>query len=217
MRALAGPDEHCLGPVERIVIIAQGRNVHKALGEVLIQNHEETEVHDAGDGSPVLLPDALLHELADSSLYGGPLGLVALDLPRSRDRARALHKPQKPVRIARRCPLDSETLEKPVNDQVGISPDRGGEVRVALAGQTEMPNVSLRINGLLETPQQEHRDNELLGPAHGLREQSLKGMRRHSLGPPEAVAETVGENRQVLHVVLIGDLMHPVGEHPAEV
>ena len=58
-------------------------------------------------------------------------------------------------------------LDDAVHQQVGVAPDRAGEVRVGLERQAEVPVVAGRVDGLLHGAQQHHVDLLRIGPVLG--------------------------------------------------
>src|SRR5271170_519507 len=65
-----------------------------------------------------------------------------------------------------------------VNDQIGITPDRRGEVGVAGSGEGKMALVLLAVTRLLERAQHEVRENALFGLAGDLGGEALIHLRR---------------------------------------
>jgi hypothetical protein len=58
-------------------------------------------------------------------------------------------------------------LDDPVHQQVGVAPDRAGEVGVGLVGQAEVAAVDGRVDGLLHGAQQHGVDLLRVGPVFG--------------------------------------------------
>src|SRR5712691_10340062 len=95
---------------------------------------------------------------------------------------------------ARRSISESCGAQRPVDDQIRIPPDRGGEVRIARRRQTEVTQVLRRVSRLLHRAQHQERNGLLFRFAVDALDQLLKmpgpqGVR----GRREAVAESGNE------------------------
>ena len=89
-------------------------------------------------------------------------------------------------------------FERAMHDQIGIAPDRRGEMRVLVEGQREMPKRIDRVARLLERTQHQVRQDALLGLARNFLRKALimlrpnlkfgrSGKRHHHGAFPRAV------------------------------
>ena len=111
-------------------------------------------------------------------------------------------------RASRDRPL-TRLAQHAVHDEVRVTANRRGEVRVVLNGQPEVPEAHRVVPRLLHRPQHQRGDRALLRcPAHTI-DQLLKMFRRQ--GTPargKAVAERGDEGFELLDLLGIGRLVH---------
>ena len=94
-------------------------------------------------------------------------------------------------RLERRCGLRRQSIlaevvggdQRAMHQQIGIAPDRGGEVRIALQRQSEVPEILRRIDRRHLRSQGEGMDHRLVRRALGLLQQP-----REVLGPDHLAA-----------------------------
>src|SRR5678816_178116 len=88
-----------------------------------------------------------------------------------------------------------------VHEQIGIPPDRRGEVRVVLGRESEMPKARRVVPRLLHRPQHQRCNGSLFGCAADAIDQLLKLLRCDSTS---SRAQAVAEGRdELLEVCLL--------------
>ena len=80
------------------------------------------------------------------------------------------------------APETEQRLHRAVDRQIGVAPDRGGEVRVVPEGQREVPADLHLVAGLTHAAQRHLVDEPLLGSAGGPA-QGLRDLHRRELAP----------------------------------
>ncbi|MNE10564.1 hypothetical protein D3C80_1032810 [compost metagenome] len=129
------------------ILAAQGRNRHQAVGARLVQPHEQAEAGDAGDAPAEGRADMVFQEGGDVAVHGVALGGHGAALGARHLLGDGRQFGDLAVRQAVRTQVQAAD-QAAVNDQVGIAPDRRGEVGVAVQVQTEVTDVVRRIDGL---------------------------------------------------------------------
>src|SRR5690606_22288791 len=126
--------------IERVVVMRQLGDMDQAVDLGLLQLDEQSEAGHPADHPAELAADVLLHPGRPVALVDLPLGILGT--------AGALGTLQRQLRhVARRIAellralAGERVLDGPVHQQVGIAPDRRGEVRIGFQCQAEVADV----------------------------------------------------------------------------
>ncbi len=209
--------------LEDVLVIAERAHGDQPLHEERGELHEETELHDAGDEAVELLPDLVLHELRLLERDDLALGLHRDALPAGGVQppfGEGLREPAR-TRLGERAG-GQDFLQHAVDHEIGVSPDRRGEVAVEIEGETEVAGVLGAVPRLPHRAKHDLVDQVLLGPTlHG--EEDLgevprphlsRGARAGCAAPPRVDGQTEGfrQLRECGQVLRVRGLVHPV-EH----
>ena len=178
------------------VVAAEIRDVQQPFDEDVVERDEEAEGHHCRNAAGELLADAVLHEVAleeGDHVAGGVVG-AALG-------HRAVQADLLPVAGA--VLLAAERgLDAAVDQQVGVAPDRRGEVGVGLVGEAEVADVVRAVHRLLQRAQH-HRLQQLgVGAVLDLLEQLGEVARARLVATAEPQAELLEELAQLGELVL---------------
>ena len=133
---------------------------------------------DAGDVAVELVADLVRHEADLLPLHQLALGVVGAALAFGRV-ARDLRQVLGQLLLALLGHAAVARLaQRAMHDEVGIAADRRGEVRVAVGGEAEVPEVRRVVARLLHRPQHQERDRLLLGRAAHALDELLEVARR---------------------------------------
>jgi len=159
---------------EPVIVVGHGRHVNETFDVVLDQLDEQPEGRDAGDVALELVADLVGHELHFLPLQQLALGVVGAPLHLGRvacDFGQLLREVL--AGLAGELAL-SRRAERPVDDEVRISTDGRGEVRIARRREPEMSEIFRCISRLLHRPQHEERDRLLFRLAMDALEELLE-------------------------------------------
>src|SRR5690606_12161949 len=112
-------------------VIDQVGDVHQAVNHQVGQLHEQAEVGDARHDALELFANLVFHELALEPGLDFTSGIFRPALVRGTDGAKALHFAARVVVTACLAP-PQDVADSPVHQQVRVTPDRRGEVRVGV-------------------------------------------------------------------------------------
>src|SRR2546428_523537 len=196
---------------EPVIVVRHRRHVHEPFDEVLDQLDEQTECRYAGDVAFELIADFVGHELHFFPLHELTLGIVAaaFHLRRiSRHLRQLLGQlfPRVIVYSGGPCPPVAQqpmprSTKRAMDDEVGITTDRRGEMRVARGREPEVPEVFWRVARLLHRPQHEKRNRLLFGLAVDSLDELLEVTRaKGACRRGEAVAEAGDELLELGHL-----------------
>ena len=178
--------------------------MQQALDEDVVERDEEAEGHDRRHAAGELLADAVLHEVAleeGDHVAGGVVG-AALG-------HRAVQADLLPVAGA--VLLAAERgLDAAVDQQVGVAPDRRGEVGVGLVGEAEVADVIGAVHRLLQRAQHHGLQQLGVGAVLDLLEQPGEVARARLVAPAQPEAELLEELAQLGELVLGGRIVDAV-------
>src|SRR4051812_1459514 len=154
-RVLAGEDRADL--VELPPVAAQPARRQEAL-EAVAEGHEGARADEAHDLAVVLalqlaLEEPALEQEGVGDVVGGALDLHRVALAAARPLGRLVER----VLARRLFPTTDRAEQRAMGDEVGITPDRRGEVRVGAGVQPRVALVLRRVARLLERAQHERR------------------------------------------------------------
>ena len=180
--------------VELEVILAQFGDVNQPLDIDRIEGDEDAEWHHGGNGSVKLLADEILHVIALEPVIDVTRCLVRASLGHRTVQADVIPACR---RIAR--PF-KHGLDRPMHEQIGIAPDRRGEVCVVLVGKPEMTHVIRAIHRLAQRTQHDRLQQLRVGAFLDLLEQRAIVLGRRVLAPRQPETELVQEAAQGLQL-----------------
>ena len=134
-----------LDVVELEVVLAELGDMHQAFDVDRVEGDENAEGGHCRNGAFELLADALLHEEALEPVLDVARRLVGTALG-----ARAVQADVVPAADRLVFFLGEHGLDGAVHEQVGIAPDRRGEVGVMLVGKAEVADVVGAVHGLAQ-------------------------------------------------------------------
>ena len=135
------------------ILLAETPDRHQALGHRLVEPHEQPEpLHPRHRGGKAAA-DLARHQDREEAVDGGALGLHRAPLA-----PRQLGAELGPVLAARhRLEPALAELQRPdqgaMHHEVGIAPDRRGEMRIAAEIEPEMAEIVRAVGGLALRPQ----------------------------------------------------------------
>ena len=179
------------------------------VGARLIQPDEQAEAGHAGDATGEGRPNPFLQEGGHIAVHGGALGGHGAALGHGHlfgDGGQFGDLAVGQSVLAQSKGADQAA----VDDQVGIAPDRRGEVGVAVEVQAEMAHVPGRIDGLHLAAQDDLVDDLGVVAAAGLVQQLVEpyGRGRFALGP--RLADGLEEVAEVEQLLLTGRVVDAV-------
>src|SRR4030095_16562773 len=162
---------------EPVIVVGHRRYVNETFDVMLDQLDEQSEGCDAGDIALELVAALVGHELHFLPLQQLALGVVGptLHLRGMTRRFRHVLGPflaQFVVQL-----LVVRRAKRAVYDEVGITPDRRGEMRVAFLRQTEVAEILRGVARLLHRAEHQERDRLFFGLALDPFDQLLKMVR----------------------------------------
>ena len=202
---------------EAVLVVGQRGQVDKPFDERVDQLDEQAERADAGHVAVELLADLVRHETDLLPLHQLPLRLGRPPLPLRRVLRRSREARLRARRAAARRPLAAPLAQQPVHHEIGIPPDRRGEVRIDGHRETEVAGIRRVVPGLLHRAQHQERDGPFDGGARHAVDELLEVPRPHgAAGRPEGVAERGDEGVEDLDLRRVGRLVDAVdGGHAA--
>ena len=171
-------------------------------------------VRDAGDDAVELLIDVVTHPLAFLQLIGLALRFVSAAL----EGGRAVGDGREQVLIVLEAALVELTaevlLDDPVDLEVRIASDRGGEVTVVLRREAEVTGALGGVAGLLEGAERHRLDDRLLRGADDGIEELLHLLRADALviADTDEVAEVLDGEAELLELLGIRLLVYTEDE-----
>src|SRR5258708_29632241 len=191
----AAADQAMLGLLVVVVIAGQAADRHQPIGTALLEGHEEPEPRHAIDAAGKGRTDPRREigggGTVDGAALGGggaPLGLRDVLADRGKGGEGHLGTFALAEILARRVvPADQGA----VNEQVGITPDRRGEMRVAPERKAEMADILGAVERLRLAAQDELVDHRGVGRAGSLLQQPVEVARSHRLPLGEAQADAL--------------------------
>src|SRR5690606_26419991 len=180
-------------------------------GAGLVQSDEQAEAGDAGDPAGEGRADVLFQEGGDVAVHGVALGRHRAALGLGDVFGDAAQLGDLAVGQAVRAQLQPPD-QPPVDDQVGIAPDRRGEVGVAVQVKTEVAYIVRRVDGLHLGAQDDFVDDLGVRGVAGLFQQLVEalGVRRLALVP--RLADGVQEVGQVEDLLLAGRVVDAIDQ-----
>ena len=168
--------------------------------------HKEAEPGDAGRHTGKALPDVARHKLGQIPLLNLPLGLLGGQLPLGGLDGGPLYGGGQLLLLLVQRPVQ-QGGKHPVDHQVGITADGGGEMAVIFRPQAEVAQVVPVVPGLHQGAQHHHGHRPLLRLSLGPVQQLLEGM---AVRPLQIVAQRGHHGTQGLPLLVGGLLMDPV-------
>src|SRR5579871_2266312 len=179
-RAPAPSDQAMAGFIVIIKVVRQTIDEYQPVRARLVQADEQAEAGDARDPARENLADAPGKEAGDIAIDGIALGRGGPAFSRGDMLADGFE----PGTCARRESAVAELAagdERAMNKEVGIAPDRRGEVAVTRQSKTEMTDIDRAIDGLRLAAQDELMDHFGEGAGRGLLEKTGEHLRPDDL------------------------------------
>ena len=131
------------------IVLSQFRNMHKAFDVYLVERDKNTKTGHAADGSREFLAEAVLHVVALQPRIDIAGSLVGAAFGRG-----TLHPQLIPGLLGVVRGSREERLDGAVRQQIGISANRRGEMRVGIVGKAKVADIVGAVHRLFHRAQQ---------------------------------------------------------------